>query len=90
MEPGMCYLLHCGDWHTYVGRCVRQVGPMTYQFECVSKICETNNGDCWEALAAGDEQLRAACTYRHHTTRSVFPLSIAAHEWVGKLPQEVA
>lgn len=89
MEIGKAYLIHCGDWHTFVGRVVEQIGPMTYGMECVSKIAETNNGDCWESLAAGDERLRAACDYRHHTTPGVFPLGIAAFEWVGKLPQEV-
>ena len=76
------------DWHSYAGRCVRQIGPMTYIFELVSKISETNNGDCWHALAAGDERLRAACTYQHYETPGVFPLSIAAFEWAGKLPHE--
>lgn len=88
MEPGGCYLIHCGDWHTYVGRCVRQVGPNTYRMEFLSKICETNNGDCWEKLAAGDEALRRAATYTHYTTPAVVPLSIIAFEWTGLLPQE--
>jgi hypothetical protein len=89
MEPGKCYLVHCGDWHTLVGRCVRQVGPMTYLFESVSKIAETNNGDCWHQLAAGDKRLRKAATYQHYTTPCPIPLTIFATEWVGELPQEV-
>lgn len=88
MEPGCCYLIHCGDWHTYVGRVVKQVGGQTYQMESVSKITETNNGDCWHDLAAGDESLRTVASYAHYKTRLIVPLSIAAFEWVGKLPQE--
>lgn len=56
----------------------------------VSKISETNNQDCWEGLAGGDERLRAAATYRHYTTPAVIPLVIAAFEWVGLTPQEAA
>lgn len=88
MEPGKCYLIHCGDWHTFVGRVVRQVGPLTYLLESVSKIKETNNGDCWHALAAGDADLRKAASYEHYTTAAVVPLTIAAFEWVGAPPQE--
>jgi len=88
MEPGKAYLVHCGDWHTFVGRCVRQVGPMTYLFEFVSKILETNNGDCWEKLAAGDGRLRKACSYAHYTTPACVPLAIIAFEWQGPTPQE--
>lgn len=89
METGKNYLVHCGDWHTLVGRVVKQVGPGTYLMEQVSKISETNNGDCWEKLCEGDERLRRACTYRHYTTQAVVPLVIVAFEWLGALPQEV-
>lgn len=88
MEIGKNYLVHCGDWHTFVGRVVAQTGPGTYRFEKVSKISETNNGDCWEKLCAGDEQLRRICTYKHYTTSAVVPLVIVAFEWKGTLPQE--
>lgn len=88
MEVGKAYLIHCGDWHTFCGRVVKQVGPSTYKLTKVSKISETNNGDCWEELASGDKRLRSACTCRHYTTDAVLPLSIIAFEWIGKLPQE--
>lgn len=89
MRIGKCYIVHCGDWHSYVGRCSEQIGTgAIFEFDKASKIHETNNGDCWEKLAAGDKQLRAACTYRHHTTPTVIPLVIAAIEWLGNLPQE--
>lgn len=88
MRVGRCYLVHGGDWHTFVGRVREQLGPLTYELEGVSKVAETNNGDVWHELAAGDERLRRACDYRHHTTPVVVPLGIAAIEWVGKLPQE--
>jgi hypothetical protein len=89
MEIGKCYLIHCGDWHTYVGRVTAQVGPMTYRMEGVSKICETNNGDCWDELTAGNERLRAACSYKHYKVPAAVPLTIIAFEWAGKLPQEM-
>ena len=88
MKIGVNYLIHCGDWHTFVGRCVGQVGPLIFEFEQVSKICETNNGDVWDRLAAGDEKLREACEYRHYETPVFLPLSIVAFEWLGDLPQE--
>ena len=90
MRVGRCYLVHGGDWHTFVGRVREQLGPLTYELEGVSKVAETNNGDVWHELAAGDERLRRACDYRHHTTPVVVPLGIAAIEWVGKLPQEAS
>lgn len=88
MEVGKAYLVHCGDWHTICGRVVRQVGPFTYLMEGVSKIAETNNGDNWHDLAAGDAEARKAATYRHYKTIAIVPLSILAFEWIGKLPQE--
>lgn len=88
MEIGKCYLIHCGDWHTFVGRVVKKSGPSTYIMECVSKISETNNGDCWEELAAGNKRLRAACNYKHYKVGAIVPLVIIAFEWIGKLPQE--
>ena len=88
MRIGEQYLVHCGDWHTFVGRVVAQVGPGTYEMEKVSKVAETNNGDCWEELAAGNEDLRRRAAYKHYKTLAVIPLVIAAFVWVGKLPQE--
>lgn len=88
MEIGQAYLVHCGDWHTFVGRVVAQIGPMTYKLEAVSKISDTNAGDNWHKLAEGDKKARDAATYVHFKTPCVIPLAIAAFEWVGKLPQE--
>ena len=89
MRIGGKYLVQCGDWHTFVGRVVAQLGPGTYEMEAVSKIAETNNGDCWEELAGGNEDLRRQATYKHYKTLAVIPLVIAAFEWTGKLPQEM-
>ncbi len=86
MEPGKCYLIHGGDWHTFCVRVVRQVGPMTYLCDCVSKVSETNNGDVWHMLAGGDEAARKRATYAHYDTPAVLPLTIVAFEWVGDLP----
>jgi hypothetical protein len=88
MEIGKAYLVHCGDWHTFVGRVKKQVGPATYLMTEVSKVSETNNGDCWFAMAGGDTRLRKAASYVHCETDAVIPLAIAAVEWVGKTPQE--
>jgi len=88
MEPGKAYLVHLGDWHTFVGRCVKQTGPSTYLFESVSKIHDTNRGDNWEDLAADANEARIAATYRHYSTPASVPLSIIAFEWKGKTPQE--
>jgi hypothetical protein len=90
MENGKAYLFFCGDWHAFVGRVVSQVGPFTYQLTQVSKINDTHAGDNWETLAAGDAKARKACEYRHYTTPVFLPLTIAAVEWVGEVPQEMA
>lgn len=88
MEVGKAYIVHCGDWHTFVGRVESQLGPLTYRLGSASKISDTNNGDNWHLIAAGDKRARDACTYHHHETPIVLPLSIAAIEWVGETPQE--
>ena len=88
MKPGDAYLVHCGDWHTFVGRLVEQVSPLLYRFEKCSKISDTNNGDVWHELAAGDAEKREAATYVHNTTPVFLPVSIAAIEWIGEVPQE--
>ena len=88
MKPGNAYLIHCGDWHTFVGRLVGQSTPLLWEFQSVSKITETNNADCWHAMAAGDEELRSAASYEHYKTATFMPISIVAFEWVGKTPQE--
>ena len=90
MENGKAYLVHCGDWHTVCGRVIKQIGPFTYLLSSVSKIAETNGGDCWEELAAGDAKARKRAAYKHYTTQAVVPLNVIAFEWLGKLPQEEA
>ena len=88
MQVGNHYLVHCVDWVTVVGRCVEQVGPLTYRFESVSKIRDTNNGDNWHELAKGNESARRAAEYVHMETDCFVPLGVLAQEWVGDLPQE--
>lgn len=88
METGKAYLIHCGDWHTFVGRVVGQVGPHTYQLESCSKVSDTGAGDVWDELAAGQKQARRSATYRHYKGLVTVVLCICAFEWEGKLPQE--
>ena len=88
METGKAYLIHCGDWHTFVGRCVGHVGPHTYKLEKASKIRDTTNGDVWHLLAAGDAAARKKADYIHYETSVILPLAIVAFEWVGKTPAE--
>jgi uncharacterized protein (DUF1330 family) len=87
MQHGKNYLVHCGDWHTFVGKFVRFVSPSIAEFESVSKIRETRNGDNWNKLASGDQSARDACDYQHYTTPTFLPISIAVFEWVGELPR---
>lgn len=65
MKQGENYLIHCGDWHTFVGRYLgpSESGPLLYRFEDVVKIRETNNDDCWGELCANEGNLREACDY---------------------------
>lgn len=88
MEIGKAYLIHCGDWHTFVGRVVRMVSPVVYVMESVSKIRDTHNGDNWHQLAAGDTKARKDAEYEHYKTPMAVPLTIAAFLWEGKTPQE--
>lgn len=88
MEIGKAYLIHCGDWHTFVGRVAAQTGPHTYQLECCSKVSDTGAGDVWDELAAGDKRHRRSATYRHYKGLVTVVLCICAFEWEGKLPQE--
>jgi len=90
MRAGTAYIVHCGDWHTFVGRVTDQLGPLTYEMSHVSKIADTNDGDNWHLIAAGDKRARDTCTYHHYETPLVLPLSIAAIEWVGETPAEAA
>jgi hypothetical protein len=88
MEIGKAYMVHCGDWHTFVGRVVGQISPYVYLMESVSKVSDTNAGDVWHLLVSGDASARKKATYVHYATRATVPLTVAAFEWVGKLPQE--
>ena len=88
MESGKAYLIHSGDWHSFVGRYVEQTSPLLHKFESVSKIRETNNGDCWGELAADMNGLREAIEVSHIYTSFELPISIGAMEWVGQTPQE--
>ena len=89
MEIGQVYLIETVDWFAWVGRVVEQVGPWEYKFDSCSKIAETNNGDNWEAIAAGDMDARKACTYKHYKIKVILGLGVVAKiEWVGNTPQE--
>jgi hypothetical protein len=90
MRIGSAYLVHCGDWHTFVGRVTEQLGPFTYAMSGASKIDNTNNNDNWHILAAGDKLARKAANYFHCETELIIPLTIAAMEWAGKTPSEEA
>lgn len=87
MEIGKAYLVHCGDWHTFVGRVVSQQSAYVYTMYMVSKVVDTHGGDNWEELAMGDKKARKAAEYRHYG-RAVIPLTVVAFEWEGALPQE--
>lgn len=94
MEIGQCYLLETVDWFAWVGRVHKQVGPWEYEFDSVSKICETNNGDNWEKLAAGDMESRRKATYRHYRPTSdgrrlILGMGVVCKiPWEGNTPQE--
>ena len=88
MEPGKCYMILTVDWYAFVGRCVRQIGPWEYGFELVSKF-DTNAGDVFGEIAAGDETLRRNATYQHFSGEAILGMGrVAVFEWVGALPQE--
>jgi hypothetical protein len=90
MESGKQYLILTVDWYAWVGRCVRQVGPYEYEFEKVSKF-DTNAGDVFGEIAAGDRELRRRATYQHFQGKALLGLGrVAVFEWVGQLPQEYA
>ncbi len=86
MEIGKAYLVHCGDWHTFVGRIVKMISPVVYLMQNVSKISNTNNGDNWHNLANNIDRDKA--TYLHYEGIVTIPLTIVAFEWVGKTPKE--
>lgn len=89
MEPGKAYLIITVDWFAWVGRMVKPVGPFEYEFESVSKVSETNNGDNWAALCKGDKRAREAATYMHYEVKALLGIgAVAKIEWIGKTPQE--
>lgn len=90
MEPGKNYLILTVDWYAWVGRCVRQVAPYEYEFEYVSKF-DTNAGDVFGEIAAGDKDLRDRATYQHFRGSALLGLGrVGVFDWVGQLPQEYA
>ena len=89
MEIGKRYLIITVDWFAWVGRAVRQVGPWEWEFEHLSKISETNNGDCWQALCDGDKEARKRAIYQHYKVKGILGLgAVVKLEWKGKTPQE--
>lgn len=89
MRVGHTYLIHLGDWHTFVGRVKEQLGPLTYALESASKVDLEHIGDRWDDLCKGrDAELRANARYWHYEGEVVVPLSIVAIQWHGKTPQE--
>lgn len=88
MESGKCYLILTVDWFAFAGRCLRQIGPWEYEFEKVSKF-DTNAGDVFGEIAAGDELLRQRASYQHFRGKAILGMGrVAVLEWVGQLPQE--
>ena len=87
MQVGKNYLIHCGDWHTFVGRCNGQIGPLIFELTDVSKVSDTRGGDNWHLLAEGVEDARRNARYLHYKTPAYVPLSIIAFEWAGELPK---
>ena len=93
MQIGKAYLLVTVDWFAWVGRVKAQIGPWEWEFESLSKISETNNGDCWQDLAAGDATARKRATYKHYQDLPGQPHILGMGvvcklAWAGKTPQE--
>jgi hypothetical protein len=89
MRVGQAYLIHLGDWHTFVGRVKEQLGPLTYALESASKVDIEHLGDMWQELCDPKRsQIRTDAFYWHYTGEVIVPLSIAAIEWHGPTPQE--
>jgi hypothetical protein len=77
------------DWFVFVGRVTKQVGPWEYEFESCSKITETNDGDNWHKLAAGDKAARKKASYKHYTTPVILGMgAVVKIFWEGNTPQE--
>ena len=93
MQVGKAYLLITVDWFAWVGRVKRQLGPWEHEFESLSKVSETNNGDCWQALCSGDKAARKRASYQHYADDPEQPHIlgmgvVAKLAWKGKTPQE--
>lgn len=89
MEIGKAYLVITVDWFAWVGRVKRQIGPWEYKMASCSKISETNNGDNWQHLCAGDLEARKACSYQHYSIPVILGIgAVAKVLWVGETPQE--
>lgn len=87
MRVGKNYLVHLGDWHTFVGHCSEQLGPLTYALTFASKVDIEQYGDRWHDLCKGDDKtLRLGAKYWHQPGECIVPLSICAIEWFGDLP----
>ena len=93
MEPGKNYLVHAGDWHTFVGEFVEQTTPLLYGFRLVSKVDDTNNGDNWHELVGDVGEARDEATFIDYPQGDELyelPVSIIAMPWVGQLPHKLA
>lgn len=95
MQVGKAYLIETVDWFAWVGRVKRQIGPWEYEMEGCSKISDTNAGDVWQQLAAGDQQARKAATYIHYadgdgeTDGVILGMGVVMKTgWKGKTPKE--
>ena len=89
LEIGKAYMLETVDWFAWVGRVKKQIGPWEYEFESCSKIRDTNNGDVWNELCAGDKNARKTASYSHYKVPVILGLGVVVKvEWVGKTPQE--
>jgi hypothetical protein len=76
------------DWYAFCGRCLRQVSAFEYAFELVSKF-DTNRGDVFGEIAAGDKELRRAASYQHFSGEVLLGHGrVAVLAWADKLPQE--
>lgn len=88
MEVGKCYLIFTVDWFAWVGRMVRQIGPWEYEFESVSKF-DTEQGDVFGEIAAGDMEMRRRCSYQHFQGKCILGQgAVGKIPWAGNTPQE--
>ena len=78
------YLVYLPFGLGYVGRFVAAVGLTGGEFEDVSNVHDTGNGNNWSELAAGRE--RDGATFKRFEGIATFPTVLAAFQWAGKLP----